>query len=79
MIILTSGCSFTQYKWPTWANYLKEWSTKKLPHQVVNVGDAGVDNSIIAYRVIDYLNNRIPVGRYEPAHDPKDVAKVCVM
>ncbi len=78
-IILTSGCSFTNYRWPTWANYLKEWSTNKQPHQVVNVGDAGIDNSIITYRMIDYLNNRIPSGSVENAHDPKDVKKVCVM
>lgn len=79
MIILTSGCSFTQYKWPTWANYLKEWSTEEQPYQVINVGDAGIDNSIIAYRMIDYLNNRIRVGDFERSHDPKDVGKVCVM
>ena len=79
MIILTSGCSFTQYKWPTWANYLKAWSEDTQPLRVVNVGDAGIDNSIIAYRVIDYLNNRMPMDRYEYEHDPKDVEKVCIM
>ena len=79
MIVLTAGCSFTQYKWPTWANYLKEWSTKKQPHQVINVGDAGIDNSIIAYRVTDYLCGRMPLGQFEYEHDPKDVKKVCVM
>lgn len=79
MIILTSGCSFTQYKWPTWANYLKEWSTDKQPHQVINVGDAGIDNSIITYRMMDYLYGRMPLGQFEYEHDPKDVKKVCVM
>lgn len=79
MIILTSGCSFTQYKWPSWANYLKEWSTDKQPHQVINVGDAGIDNSIITYRMMDYLCGRMPLSRVENEHDPKDVEKVCVM
>ena len=79
MIILTSGCSFTQYKWPSWANYLKEWATDKQPHQVINVGDAGIDNSIITYRMMDYLCGRMPLSRVENEHDPKDVEKVCVM
>ena len=79
MIILTSGCSFTQYKWPTWANYLKEWATDKQPHQVINVGDAGIDNGIITYRMMDYLCGRMPLGKFEHEHDPKDVEKVCVM
>ena len=78
-IILTSGCSFTQYRWPTWANYLKAWSSKIQPYRVVNVGQAGVDNSIITYRMIDYLNNKIPLGSIENKHNPNDVSKVCVM
>ncbi len=50
MKILTSGCSLTDYKWPTWANYLKLWG-----HTVRNVGDGGIDNSIIVHRTTDYL------------------------
>ena len=79
MIILTSGCSFTQYKWPTWASYLKEWARHKRTIQVMNVGEAGIDNSIITYRMLDYLNGNMPIGRFEHEHYPKDVKKVCVM
>ena len=79
MIILTSGCSFTHYKWPTWANYLKEWSTPLQPYTVVNVAEAGIDNSIVAYRVLDYMNQRVPIGKFEKPHHPKNVGKVCVM
>ena len=78
-IILTSGCSFTQYRWPTWANYLKAWSTKGRPHRVVNVGEAGIDNSIITYRMVDYLNGNMPIGRFELKYYPIHVKKVCVM
>ena len=46
--LLVSGCSFTDYCWSTWADYLsKEFDS------FANVGTAGGDNATIARAVVD--------------------------
>jgi hypothetical protein len=47
MRLLTSGCSYTDYSWSTWADYLgKEFAS------YTNVGIAGNDNATIARSVV---------------------------
>lgn len=41
--LLVAGCSFTFYKWPTWADYLSNNFTK-----YINKGIPGADNATIA-------------------------------
>lgn len=45
--LLVSGCSFTDYAWPTWADYLG-----LAFEQYDNVGQAGSDNACIARNII---------------------------
>ena len=47
MRLLTSGCSFTEYCWSTWADYLgREFKT------YINLGLVGSDNATIARSVV---------------------------
>lgn len=46
--LITSGCSCTQYCWPTWADYLG-----KHFNEYINVGLAGADNAVIARNVME--------------------------
>jgi hypothetical protein len=48
--LITSGCSYTEYAWPTWATYLGKHFQNH-----VNVGRSGSDNAGIARRVIDIV------------------------
>lgn len=49
--LLTSGCSCTQYCWPTWADYLGKHFA-----EFVNVGLCGADNAVIARNVMQVAN-----------------------
>lgn len=48
--LITSGCSCTQYCWPTWADYLGEHFA-----QYENVGLCGADNAVIARNVLEIV------------------------
>ena len=48
--LITSGCSYTEYAWPTWATYLGRHA-----HSNINVGRSGSDNAGIARRVMDIV------------------------
>jgi len=52
MKILTLGCSYTSWKWPTWADYLSQLAGSE--HQVVNCGQVGDSNFIITHK-LSYL------------------------
>lgn len=47
--LLVSGCSYTDYAWPTWADYLSYYY-----EDFSNVGNAGSDNANIAREIIKY-------------------------
>lgn len=47
MKILTLGCSYTSWKWPTWPDYLR----KLTGHEVVNLGQKGDSNFIISHKL----------------------------
>jgi hypothetical protein len=49
MKILTHGCSFTSYRWPSWPRFV-EWFTD---HEVINRGRADSSNETISRDVID--------------------------
>ena len=49
MRLITSGCSFTRYCWPTWADYLGQHY-----EQSYNVGIPGADNATIARHVLEF-------------------------
>ncbi len=49
--LVTSGCSFTDYCWPTWADYLACYFD-----DYINVGNAGSDNANISRNVIQTAN-----------------------
>ena len=42
--IITAGCSFTRYKWPTWSNYVGWFEPD---YNVVNIGASGSSNETI--------------------------------
>lgn len=46
--LVTGGCSFTQYCWPTWADYLG-----KHYRQHIQAGMCGIDNATVARRIIE--------------------------
>lgn len=46
--LITSGCSCTQYCWPTWADYLGLHF-----ENFVNVGLCGADNAVVARNVME--------------------------
>ena len=52
MKILTLGCSYTSWKWPTWPDYLQQLLGPE--HEVVNCGQKGDSNFIIAHK-LNYL------------------------
>lgn len=46
----TFGCSFTNYKWPTWSNILKE----EMPDiEYYNIGASGAGNMMISNRIVE--------------------------
>lgn len=47
--LLVSGCSFTDYCWSTWADYLSPYFDR-----FFNAGIAGSDNATIGRSVVDY-------------------------
>lgn len=47
--LITSGCSYTQYCWPTWADYLGTGYT-----QHIQLGRAGYDCARIARGILDF-------------------------
>ena len=77
--IITAGCSFTRYKWPTWSNYV-EWFEPG--YHVVNVGASGSSNETIMRSVYNAVNKWKNVekvyvmwsepNRYEVLHDKLD-------
>lgn len=46
--LITGGCSFTQYCWPTWADYLG-----KHYRQHIQAGECAIDNATVARNIID--------------------------
>lgn len=54
MNILTLGCSYTSWYWPTWPNYLQTLAGDQ--HRVVNVAHKGDSNFIIAHKLAYMLN-----------------------
>lgn len=53
MKILALGCSYTSWKWPTWPDYLRQLTG----HEVVNLGQKGDSNYIIAHKLDYALKN----------------------
>ena len=49
MKILTHGCSFTNYHWPSWPKFI-EWFSD---HEIINRGNIDSDNEKISRDVID--------------------------
>ena len=49
MKILTHGCSFTNYHWPSWPKFV-EWFTD---HEIINRGNIDASNEKISRDVID--------------------------
>jgi hypothetical protein len=46
----TFGCSFTDYRWPTWSNILKE----EMPNiEYYNFGSGGAGNMLISNRIVE--------------------------
>ena len=52
--LYTFGCSFTQYKWPTWADYLHAGG---LANKYQNWGLPGGSNDFIFHSVVECLDN----------------------
>ena len=48
--LITSGCSYTKYKWDTWADYL---ANKFLHSQ--NLGEPGAGNKYIYHSILNYI------------------------
>lgn len=55
MRILTLGCSYTSWKWPTWPDYLAQLLGPN--HTVVNAGHKGDSNFIISHKLAYFLKN----------------------
>jgi hypothetical protein len=53
MKILTLGCSYTSWKWPTWPDYLRQLTGA----DVVNLGQKGDSNFIISHKLNYALKN----------------------
>ena len=78
-IILTAGCSFTKYKWPTWANFISWFEPE---HRIINLGAAGSSNETIQRSLYTGINKSKSVdkafvmwsgtNRYEIVHDKID-------
>ena len=78
-IILTAGCSFTKYKWPTWANFISWFEPE---HRIINLGAAGSSNETIQRSLYTGVNKSKSVdkafvmwsgtNRYEIVHDKID-------
>ena len=78
-IILTAGCSFTIYKWPTWANFISWFEPE---HRIINLGAAGSSNETIQRSLYTGVNKSKSVdkafvmwsgtNRYEIVHDKID-------
>lgn len=48
--LITVGCSFTKYQWPTWANILAH----EMSHaEFINLGKSGAGNPFISYKVAE--------------------------
>lgn len=52
--LITSGCSFTQYCWNTWADYL---GRSNAFNEFIQVGQSGIDNATVARNIV---NKAIP-------------------
>lgn len=60
MNIVTHGCSFTNYKWPCWPNFMKWFTTDK----ILNKGEVGSANETIARKVIKSVHEDNPKHIY---------------
>ncbi len=77
--IITAGCSFTKYKWPTWSNFISWFEPE---YNVVNVGASGSSNETIMRSVYNAVNKWSDVekvyvmwsepNRYEVVHNTLD-------
>ena len=51
--LITFGCSFTKFDWPTWADFLSTYYD-----EYTNYGQAGSGNRAIFHRIIEYISNK---------------------
>lgn len=51
--LITFGCSFTNFVWPTWADFLSTYYDSFTNH-----GQAGSGNRAIFHRIIEYVNSK---------------------
>ena len=55
-MIYTFGDSFTKYYWPTWSDWLQEYSNQP----VINLGHPGFANELFYYKILEISDNIQP-------------------
>lgn len=51
--LITFGCSFTSFDWPTWADFLSSYY-----NTYTNYGKAGSGNRAIFHKIVEYLDSK---------------------